>query len=129
MEPGEHAVEEQLDQIFQHQEPDRPSRLASRHPDEAIDLRRQRQQPVHRAPILLAAQLERHDEAHVGNERERMRRVDRERRQHREGPRHEPGVKPGGVRVGQSGDLAYLDADSMQQNAQFTPYELLIGQQ
>ena len=45
-------------------------------------------------PSSSRTQLQHHDEAHIGDERKRMRRIDRQRRQHRENPLHEPGVEP-----------------------------------
>ena len=75
-EAGEQPVEEQPDQIIQQHEPDRLAARA-RQPDEALDLAGQRQQRPHALPVLLAQQQQSHHEAHVGDERERMRRVDR----------------------------------------------------
>ncbi len=79
--------------------------------------------------VLVAQQQQGHHQAHVGDERERMRRVDRQRRQHREHPLHEPGVQPGHVVGGQRVRLAHLDAGVAQQAAQLAPDPLLLGQQ
>ncbi len=51
---------------------------------EALDLVRHADQRVHRLAVAGARELQRQREAEIGNERERMRRIDRERRQHRE---------------------------------------------
>ena len=69
---------------------------ALRQADEALDLVRHADQRVHRLAVAGARKLQRDGEAEIGNERERMRRIDRERRQHREdvtagnGPRARP---------------------------------------
>ena len=51
---------------------------------EALDLVRHADERVHRLAVACARELQRDREAEIGNERERMRRIDRERRQHRE---------------------------------------------
>ena len=100
--PGNSRSQEQADQVFQHHEADR--RAAGR----SAGRRMKRStcagsgiSAAHAVPVLLALQQQRHHQAHVGDERERMRRVDRQRRQHREHPLHEPGVEPGPVVGGQ----------------------------
>ena len=92
-ESREHPVEEQAEQVLQHHEPDRFADSA-RQPDESLDLARQRQQGTHALAILLAQQQQGHDKAHVRDEREGMRRIDGERREHREHPLHEPALQP-----------------------------------
>ncbi len=49
-------------------------------------------------PSAGARKLQRDGEAEVGNERERMRRIDRERRQHREDVREEVVLEPASSR-------------------------------
>ena len=56
-------------------------------------------------------QLERESEAEIGNERERMRRIDGERRQHREDARHEMIVEPVAIGLRQIAGLDDDDAD------------------
>ena len=58
--------------------------VAGRQPDEALDLVRHADQRVHRLAVAGAGELQRDGEAEIGDERERMRRIDRERRQQRE---------------------------------------------
>ena len=55
--------------------------------------------------------------------------IDRQRREHREHPLHEPGVEPLHVVGGEFVRLADLDAGLAQQAAQFAPHALLLGQQ
>ena len=71
-EAGEQPVEEQDDQVFQHDEADGVAvRRVRRQADEALDLGGQRDQRAHAQPVLLAQQQQRHHQAHVGDERER----------------------------------------------------------
>ena len=58
--------------------------LAVGQPDEALQRHRQAQQRRHLLAVLAMPQLQRDREAEIGDERERMRRIDRQRRQHRE---------------------------------------------
>ena len=127
-EAGEQPVEEQPHQIVEDHEADRLADRA-RQPDEPIHLAGQRQQRPHALPILLAQHQQGHHQAHVGDERERMRRVDRERRQHREHPLHEPRVEPFHIVGRKFLRLAHLDAGFAQQAAQFAPHPLLLGEQ
>ena len=127
-EAGEQPVKEQAHQIVEHHEADRLADRA-RQPDEPLDLAGQRQQGPHALPVLLAQQQQGHHQAHVGDERERMRRVDRERRQHREHPLHEPRVEPLHIVGRELLGLAHLDAGLAQQAAQFAPHPLLLGEQ
>ncbi len=108
-EAREQPIEEQPDQIVEDDEADRLAGRAGQ-PDEALHLAGQRQQRPHVLPVLLAQQQQGHHEAHVGNEREWMRRVDGERRQHREHPLHEPRVEPLHIVGRQLHRLAHLDA-------------------
>ena len=58
--------------------------LAVRQADEPLQRHRQAQQRAHLLAVLAMAKLQGHREAEVGDERERMRRVDRQRGEHRE---------------------------------------------
>ena len=78
-----------------------PLGRVGRQADEALDLGGQRHQGAHALAVFLAQQQQRHHQAHVGDERERMRRIDRQRGQDREHPLHEPGLQPGQVVVRQ----------------------------
>ena len=65
--------------------------------DEALDLLRHANERVHRLAVLDARQLHRHGEAEIGNERERMRRIDRQRRQQRKDMGEEAVLEPGAL--------------------------------
>ena len=79
LEAGEQEVGEARDQLL---EPDE-ARLLAGQADEALELARQQDEPDQRLG-LAAVELEHDADALVGDERERVRRVDRDRRQHRE---------------------------------------------
>ena len=132
-EAWEQAVQEQPDQVFQHHEADRriPSRgpVARGQADEALDLRRQRQQGAHRAPILLPHQLQHHAESEVRDEGKGMRRIDRERREHGEDAVHEPALEPGAIGRRQRVRLAQHEACLFQQAAYLVPGLLLAHDQ
>ena len=68
-----------------------------------LQRRRQAQQRRHALAVLEVAQLQRDREAEIGNERERMRRVDRQRRQHRENLLQEMVLQPGELVLGRAG--------------------------
>ena len=128
-ESRKHAIEEQEDQVLQQHEPDRFVRSAGGQANEALDLRRQRQQAAHRQPVFLPQQQQGHDEAHVGNEGERVCGIDGQWGQNGKHPLHEPRIQPVPVAFGQGGGLADLDPFFSQQSGQIPPHALLIGQQ
>ncbi len=71
---GKHPVQEQHDQVVQQDEAHRSGGVVGRQADEAFDLAGQRQQAAHANPVILTHQVQRQDEAEIGDERERMRR-------------------------------------------------------
>ncbi len=92
LEAGEQAREEHADEFFQHDETDRPAGGGGQ-ADEAVDLAGQGDEGGHVAVVIVAGQGESHDEAHVGDEGEGMRRVHRQRGEHGEDALHEVGVE------------------------------------
>ncbi len=76
-------------------------RLLARQLEEARQGRRDHQQLDHRLRLLAPPQVEDQAEPAVGDERERMRRVDRLRRQHRQDLLAEMVGQPGALGVGQ----------------------------
>ena len=139
-EAGEKSVEEQADQILEHHETDRrvlrlpvaravPARILRRQADEALHLRRQRQQRPHRAAIFLPHQLQHHAKREVDDEGEGMRGIDRERRQHRKDAVGEIAFEPGPVGKRQCLRPADGDAGVFEQRAQFAPGGLLAFDQ
>ena len=102
-------IKEQRDDIVEQDEVDWIAGCP-RKPDETLHLAGQRNQCAHGLPVLLAQEQQGDHKAHVGNERERMRRIDRQGREDREHAFHEPGVEPLDVLGGQFVGLADLDA-------------------
>ena len=133
-EAGEHPVEEHQHQFFQQNEPHHrpavaPLLLLRRQPNEPLHLGWQRQHGAHAQSVFGAHEEEGHDEAHVWNERERMRRIDRQRGQHGEHPLHEPGIQPGTIVVRQRVGLAQHDPGLAHLREQVGPDALLVGDQ
>src|SRR5690606_28843211 len=94
---GEKLVEEKRDGVFERKEPPRPALRAcfgARHLDKPRHLAGHWDQRIARALILLALELEGDGEAKIGDERKRVRRVNRERGEQREDFRHEKGFEP-----------------------------------
>ena len=79
---GEQLADEQADRLLDRDEADQALRSGSRMKRFSAD--RQAQQRHHLLLVLAVCELQRDREAEIGNERERVRRVDRQRRQHRE---------------------------------------------
>ena len=135
MEAGEQPVEEHSDQILENHEAGLMRRgqatvAARRQPYEALDLAGQHDQPGHdMALVVIAQQPEHQPQAHVGDERERMRRIDRQRRQDRKDPFHEAGLEPGAILVVERVDAEHVDADRAQAGAELLPDALLVGEQ
>ena len=80
----EETTKEKTDHIFERDEMDNFAVVAVRQTHEALDLRRDRQQRIHRLAIGLTTQLQRQRETEIGDERERMGRINGERREDRE---------------------------------------------
>ena len=122
---GEQARQEDVDEFFQRQEADRRARQAH----ETIDLRRQGQQRHQRALVLLALQLQHRREAAVRDERERMRRIDGQRRQDREDLVDEILLEPGTFGGRELGGGQHGDAGLAQLALQGRPDALLLVHQ
>ena len=96
-EPGD----EEAEHVLQHGEAERIGLRLARNLDEALDAARHADERLHR-PALFPGELQREREAEIRNERERVRRVDRERRQHREDRVEEVAFEPGPLHLVQS---------------------------
>ena len=92
---GEQPADEQAGRALQRD--DAHLVAAARQADEAVDLLRHADERVHRLAVLHARELQRQREAEIGNERERMRRVDGERRQQRKDVGEEVVLEPGAL--------------------------------
>ena len=128
VEAGKEALEEEIDQLLEHDEADRLAR-SGRQAHEALDLRRHRHQRPHVVLVCLAHQPERQHQAHVRDERKGMGRVDRERGQHREDPLHEPGLEPGAVGGGELHRLEHDQPGRLELLAQAAPDAVLLEHQ
>ena len=74
--------------------------LLAREPDKPLDAFGNEHQRIDLGPVL-SAQFNHHGQGAIGNERERMRRVDRDRRQHGKQPIDEQLPQPNAVVAGQ----------------------------
>ena len=98
-----------------------------RQPDEALDLVRHADQRVHRLAVAGAHELQRDREAEIGDERERMRRIDRQRREQREHLTQEVILQPGLFLPGHIRTVDQHDARRGELDAQFPPPRLLVA--
>ena len=80
---GEEPRDEQPGHVLQQNKAERVGIRLARQLDEAIEAEREAQERLHRA-ALRAGEVKRKSKAEIGNERERVRRIDGERCQHRE---------------------------------------------
>src|SRR5690606_9652 len=90
---GEEPAEKQRDRVLEQDEAHR-MRFVLGKADEAVDRRRHAHERIQRTPVAVARQLERERKAEIGDERKRMRRIDRERRQYGEDVLEEMPVEP-----------------------------------
>ena len=97
-----------------------------RQPHETLEPVRHADERIHRLAVLGAGKLQGHREAEIGNERERMRRIDGERRQQRKNMGEEIIFEPRLLRLGHIGAVDQHDAGSGQRRAQFAPLRLLV---
>ena len=95
--------------------------------DEAVDLLRKADQRVHRFPVAGAHEMERQGEAEIGNEREGMGGVDRERRQNREDVAQEMVGEPRPVGLLERIRIDEHDAVAGELGAKLAPARLLVA--
>ena len=125
---GEQPADEQAGRLLQRDEA-LAAALRVRQADEAVERARHADQRVHAAPVARARELQRDGEAEIGNERERMRRIDRERRQHRKDVLQEMILEPGLLGLGDVGAVDQDDVFLAQVLAQRAPARLLVGRE
>ena len=123
---GEQAADEQAGGLFQRDQVHRAV-LARGHADEAVDLAGHADQRVHRLAVGHPRQLQRDGEAEARDERERVRRIDRQRRQQREDVAEEVILEPAALRLGEVVAVDQNDARLRQGGAQIAPDRLLVG--
>ena len=120
-------ADEGEDDLFEQNEAQWPRDRGVRQFDEAVDAGGKTHQRVHCPMFGLALEFERKGEAKVGNEREGMRRVDCQRRQHREDVEEKIVLQPLAVADRQRGDVADDDGRVFKLGAQRAPTLLLRG--
>ena len=101
--------------------------VGARQPDEPLDLLRHADEGVHPLAVAHARELQRDGEAEIGDERERMRRIDGERREHREDVIEEMILEPRLLALGYIGPIHQHDAVVGQHGAQLAPPLLLVA--
>src|SRR5438552_665757 len=97
--------------------------------DETVHSARYANQRIHPAPVAGARKLQRDGETEIGDERERMRRIDRQRRQYREDVVEEMVFQPGLFGLGDFGAVDQDDIFLAQVFAQRAPARLLVGRE
>ena len=104
-----------------------PAVAGLRQTDEPLDAIRHADQRIHRLAVLGARKLQRDREAEIGNERERMRRIDGERRQQRKNVAEKVILEPGLLRLADIGPSISDDAGFRERRPQLAPLRLLIA--
>ena len=126
---GKQFVDEKAGRAFDRDQPHLAIAGVLRQPHEPLDAVGHADERVHRSAVLGAGKLQRDREAEIGNERERVRRIDRERREQREDVREEIIFKPSPLRLGDVGAVDEDDAGLAERRAQLEPLFLLIAHQ
>ena len=125
LEAGKHPPQKQGHTTF---EQDKTGPVSGQ-PNETLNLPRQGQQADHVALVVVSIQLHRHGQTQIGNERERVSRVDGQRCEHRENRAHEALFQPGLLLRGQVRRLDHGHVLFAQLVDQRTPDPLLFAHQ
>ncbi len=96
-------------------------------PDETIDLLRHADERIHRLAVLYPRELQRDGKAEIGNERERMRRIDSQRRQQRKHMGEEMLLQPGAFRLLEFAPIDQNDIGRRERWTKLEPALLLIA--
>ena len=123
---GEQLADEKAGDGFERDQPHLSALAGLRQPHEALDAVGHADQRVHRLAVLGAGQLQGDRESEIGNERERMRRIDRKRRQQRKDVGEKIVLEPGLLGLGDIDAIDQHDAGLGQRRAQLEPLRLLI---
>jgi len=101
----------------------------ARQPHKTAQLRRNRQQRVDVLAVALTCQLQCKRKCEIGNERKRVRRIERERRQNRKNLFAELRVEPGAIRIRQFLRFQNRNPGIAQFDTQGRPHFLLVADQ
>ena len=123
---GEQLADEQAGHAFDRDQAHFAAVSGLRQAHEPLKAVRQANERIHRLAVLGARQLQGDREAEIGNERERVRRVDGERGQQREDMGEEIVFKPGALRLGDVRAVDQHDTGLGKRGTQLTPLLLLI---
>ncbi len=123
---GKQPADEQAGRLFQRDQPHRAV-LAGGQADETVDLAGHADQRIHRLAVADARQMQRDRKAEARDKRERMRRIDRQRRQQRENVVEKMILDPAPLGLGDFAAVDQNNADFGENAAQIAPDRLLIG--
>jgi hypothetical protein len=122
----EQLGDEQAGDAFDGDEPRFAALACLRQPHQALDPVRDADERVHRLAVFAAGQLQRDGKAEIGNERERMRRIDRKRRQQRKDMGEKVVFEPGLLGPRHIGPVDQHNAGRGEFRPQFAPLRLLV---
>ena len=123
---GEQLADEKAGRAFHRNQPHFPPVPRLGQPNEPFDAVGHTDQRIHRLAVLGARELQGDGETKVGNERERVRRIDGERGQQGENVGKKIIFEPRLFRLGDVGAIHEGDTDAAERSAQFAPLRLLI---
>ena len=126
---GEQASDEQAGRLLEGNDPRGGRSVGARQPDEALGAVGNADQRIHRLAVAGARKVQRNGEAEIGDERERMRRVDGERREQRKDLPQEVILEPALFLLRDVGAVDQHDALLGQHPAKLEPALLLVGPQ
>ncbi len=125
----EEAGDEKRDDLFERDHAGARHSVATWQAHEPLDLVWHADERVHRLAVARARQLQRNGEAEIGNERERMRRIDGERREQRKDLPKEVIFEPRLFFLGHLGAFDQHDAVLGQHLPQLAPALLLVARE
>ena len=122
----EQLGDEQAGDAFDRNQPRFAALAGFRQPHKALDPVGHANERVHRLAVFAAGQLQRDSKAEIGNERERMRRIDGKRRQQRKDVSEKVVFEPGLLGARHVGTVDQNNAGRSQLRPQLAPLRLLV---
>ncbi len=122
---GKQVIEKQGDHLLDRQKPNSSAGQA----DEAMDRGRDQGQRLQALAVADPLELQNQAKAPIGDKREGMRRIDRQRRQHRKHVGHELLFEPDAIARPKTVGLDHRHARFVEQPAQRQPGDLLVAHQ